>query len=237
MRIDGLGVIDEATLELDPGFTVVTGETGAGKTMVVTGLHLLCGGRAEVSRVRSGAAKAVVEGRFTAPPGSAAAKVAGEAGGEPDDDGTLIAFRTCQPRRPLPSAPRWPSVPVGVLSELAEQLIAVHGQNDQLRLMRPTEQRSVLDRFAGDDLAGRCRVPRSARSGCASPELNERSARSRELAREAELLKHGLGEIDAVTRSRARTTSCRTRRGGSPTRTSCVRPRPGARSRCPGRRR
>src|SRR5690625_3859100 len=64
MRIQGLGVIDDATLELHPGLTVVTGETGAGKTMVVTGLHLLGGGRADTSRVRAGASKAVVEGRF-----------------------------------------------------------------------------------------------------------------------------------------------------------------------------
>ena len=64
MSISGLGVIDEATLELHPGFTVLTGETGAGKTMVVTGLHLLSGGRAEASRVRSGSQRAVVEGRF-----------------------------------------------------------------------------------------------------------------------------------------------------------------------------
>jgi len=60
MSISGLGVIDEATLELHPGFTVLTGETGAGKTMVVTGLHLLSGGRAEASRVRSGSQRAVV---------------------------------------------------------------------------------------------------------------------------------------------------------------------------------
>ena len=65
MRIEGLGVIDEATLDLHPGLTVVTGETGAGKTMVVTGLQLLAGGRADASRVRRGADRAFVEGRFS----------------------------------------------------------------------------------------------------------------------------------------------------------------------------
>ena len=70
MRIQGLGVIDDATLELDPGLTVLTGETGAGKTMVVTGLNLLGGGRAESSRVSAGARRAVVEGRFAASPGA-----------------------------------------------------------------------------------------------------------------------------------------------------------------------
>ena len=71
MRIQGLGVIDDATLELDPGLTVLTGETGAGKTMVVTGLTLLGGGRAEASRVADGARRAVVEGRFSAEPAAA----------------------------------------------------------------------------------------------------------------------------------------------------------------------
>ncbi|WP_459711898.1 DNA repair protein RecN [Actinophytocola sp. KF-1] len=200
MRIEGLGVIDEATLELDPGLTVVTGETGAGKTMVVTGLHLLSGGRAEVSRIRSGAAKAVVEGRFAAPPGSAAAKVASEAGAEPDEDGTLIALRTLNADGRSRAHLGGRSVPVGVLSELSEQLIAVHGQNDQLKLMRPAEQRSVLDRFAGEELAGALAEYRAVREEWVrvSTELADRSARSREMAREAEMLKHGLAEIEAV---------------------------------------
>ena len=92
IRIQGLGVIDDATLELDPGLTVLTGETGAGKTMVVTGLTLLGGGRAEASRVADGARRAVVEGRFSAE--AAALAVADEVGADPDDDGTLIAVRT-----------------------------------------------------------------------------------------------------------------------------------------------
>ena len=80
MRIQGVGVIDDALLELHPGFTVVTGETGAGKTMVVTGLHLLSGGRSDASRVRAGANKAVVEGRFELADAQDAVAVAEEAG-------------------------------------------------------------------------------------------------------------------------------------------------------------
>ncbi len=200
MRIEGLGVIDEATLELDPGLTVVTGETGAGKTMVVTGLHLLSGGRAEVSRVRSGAAKAVVEGRFHAPPGSAAAKVASDAGAEPDEDGTLIGLRTVGADGRSRAHLGGRSVPVSVLSDLSEQLIAVHGQNDQLRLLRPAEQRSVLDRFAGEELGGALTEYRKIRDDWhkVSTELAERTARSREMARESEMLRHGLAEIEAV---------------------------------------
>jgi DNA repair protein RecN (Recombination protein N) len=200
MRIEGLGVIDEATLELDPGLTVVTGETGAGKTMVVTGLHLLSGGRAEVSRIRSGAGKAVVEGRFTAPPGSAAAKVASDAGADPEEDGTLIALRSVSADGRSRAHLGGRSVPVGVLSDLSEQLIAVHGQNDQLKLMRPAEQRSVLDRFAGEELGNALVEYRRVREEWVrvSAELTQRTARSREMAREADLLKHGLAEIEAV---------------------------------------
>jgi DNA repair protein RecN (Recombination protein N) len=200
MRIQGLGVIDEATLELGPGFTVVTGETGAGKTMVVTGLYLLSGGRAEASRVRAGAKKAVVEGRFALPAGSSAAEVAGEAGAEPDDDGTLIAARTLNAEGRSRAYLGGRSVPVGVLSELSEQLIAVHGQNDQLRLLRPAEQRAVLDRFAGEAVAGPLAEYHRVREEWqrVASELVERTERSREMAREADLLRHGLSEIEAV---------------------------------------
>ncbi|MEV0679753.1 DNA repair protein RecN [Actinosynnema sp. NPDC050436] len=200
MRIQGLGVIDEATLELAEGFTVVTGETGAGKTMVVTGLHLLGGGRAEASRVRNGADKAIVEGRFQAPAGSPAAKVAEEVGGEPDDDGSVIAVRTVGSDGRSRAHLGGRSVPVGVLAELAEQLLAVHGQNDQLRLLRPTEQRAVLDRFAGDDVGAPLRKYQKIRDEWlkVAAEHTERTERARELAREAELLRHGLTEITAV---------------------------------------
>ncbi|GAB3903026.1 DNA repair protein RecN [Kibdelosporangium lantanae] len=200
MRIQGLGVIDEATLQLDPGFTVVTGETGAGKTMVVTGLHLLSGGRAEASRVRSGASRAVVEGRFNIPPDSRAAKVAVDAAAEPDEDGSLIALRTVGSDGRSRAHLGGRSVPVGVLAELAEELIAVHGQNDQLRLMHPAEQRGVLDTFAGDAVAKALAEYRSTRAEWieVAEELRERTLRARELAQQAEMLKMGLQEIEAV---------------------------------------
>ncbi|GAA3431287.1 DNA repair protein RecN [Kutzneria kofuensis] len=200
MRIQGLGVIDEASIELHRGLTVVTGETGAGKTMVVTGLHLLSGGRAEASRVRTGVERAVVEGRFHTPPGSPAAEVAANAGADPDEDGSLIAVRTVSTDGRSRAHLGGRSVPVGVLAELSEQLIAVHGQNDQLRLTRPAEQRGVLDRLAGEAVAeplGRYRELRE-QWVAVSNELVERTEKSREMAREADLLKHGLAEIAAV---------------------------------------
>ena len=198
MRIQGLGVIDDATLDLDPGLTVLTGETGAGKTMVVTGLTLLGGGRAEASRVADGARRAVVEGRFSAEP--AALVVADEVGADPDDDGTLIAVRTVGADGRSRAHLGGRSVPVGVLGRLAEATLAVHGQNDQLRLLRPAEQRALLDRFAGDTVAEPLAHYRAVRAEWLriAAELVERRDGARRLAQEADLLRHGLTEITAV---------------------------------------
>lgn len=200
MSILGLGVIDDATLELDPGFTVLTGETGAGKTMVVTGLHLLCGGRAEASRVRGGATKAVVEGRFDVAGHADAAALAGDAGARADEDGSLIAIRTVNADGRSRAHLGGRSVPVSVLADVTDRLVAVHGQNDQLRLLRPAEQRAVLDRFAGAAVTVPLARYREVRDEWlrVGAELAERTERARELAREADLLRHGLTEIAAV---------------------------------------
>ncbi|WP_217643636.1 DNA repair protein RecN [Actinopolyspora lacussalsi] len=200
MHIQGLGVIDSATLELHSGLTVVTGETGAGKTMVVTGLHLLSGGRADSSRVRSGAQRAVVEGRFVTTAESGAAEVAGEAGAEPDEDGSLIAVRSVSSQGRSRAHLGGRSVPNTVLAELADQVLAVHGQNDQLRLLRADEQRAALDRFAGEAVEQPLAEYRRLRREWLEVvrELSERSQRSRELEREADLLRHGLSEIEAA---------------------------------------
>ena len=106
--------------EPDAGFTVVTGETGAGKTMIVTALGLVCGGRGDAASVRSGAMRAVVEARFALDPGGPAAAVVAGAGGDLDDDGTVVGIRTVGIGRPVAGrtsaagrrrCPRWPSSP------------------------------------------------------------------------------------------------------------------------------
>ena len=198
IRIQGLGVIDDATLDLDPGLTVLTGETGAGKTMVVTGLNLLGGGRAEASRVADGARRAVVEGRFSAE--AAALAVADEVGADPDDDGTLIAVRTVGADGRSRAHLGGRSVPVGVLGRLAEATLAIHGQNDQLRLLRTAEQRALLDRFGGDAVVEPLNRYRAVRAEWLRivAELVARRNGARRLAQEADLLRHGLTEIAAV---------------------------------------
>ncbi|MER7142047.1 MULTISPECIES: DNA repair protein RecN [Streptomyces] len=199
MRIRSLGVIDDAVVELSPGFTAVTGETGAGKTMVVTSLGLLLGGRADPALVRIGAKAAVVEGRIALRPGSSAVLRAEEAGAELDE-GTLLVSRTVSAEGRSRAFLGGRSVPVGVLAELADELVAVHGQTDQQGLLRPARQREALDRYAGDAVAGPLAKYAGAyrRLRAVAVELEELITRARERAQEADLLRFGLDEIAAV---------------------------------------
>ncbi|MEU9004995.1 DNA repair protein RecN [Streptomyces sp. NPDC048551] len=199
MRIRSLGVIDDAVVELSPGFTAVTGETGAGKTMVVTSLGLLLGGRADPALVRIGAKAAVVEGRIVLSPGAPAALRAEEAGAELDE-GALLISRTVSAEGRSRAHVGGRSVPVGLLAELADELVAVHGQTDQQGLLRPARQRQALDRYAGDAVA----VPLEKYAGAyrrlraVAVELEEITTRARERAQEADLLRFGLDEIAAL---------------------------------------
>ena len=201
VRITGLGVIDEAVLELSAGFNVLTGETGAGKTMVVSGLGLLFGGRADPSRVRPGADRAVVEGRLRVEPGSAVARQVNDSGGDLDDDGTaLILVRSVSSEGRSRATAGGRSVPVSLLTYLADDLVAVHGQADQQQLLRPGRQRQALDQFAGpafaELLASYQRVYH--RHAAVRSELDELTTKARDRVREAEDLRRGLDEIQRL---------------------------------------
>ncbi|MFC3961384.1 DNA repair protein RecN [Nocardia jiangsuensis] len=205
IRIDGLGVISAATAQFHEGLTVLTGETGAGKTMVVTSLHLLSGARADPGRVRLGAEKAVVEGRFTVDELNEAARtevgaVLESAAAEADDDGSVIAIRTVGKDGRSRAHLGGRGVPASVLAGFTAPLLTVHGQNDQLRLQRPEQQLAALDRFAAEAVEPLLRGYRKHRKAwlAARERLLERTARSRELALEADRLTHSLTEIDAV---------------------------------------
>jgi len=200
MRLRGLGVIADAVLALGPGLTVVTGETGAGKTMVVTGLGLLLGGRADPAAVREGERTAQVEGRVLVDPAGPVALRAAEAGAQLDDGDVLIVSRTVAAGGRGRSHVGGRSVPAGVLAELAEALVTVHGQSDQLRLRSPTRQREALDRYAGGTVADVLASYRSTwqRLRHVEGQLAELVARARERAREAELLRIGLAEVERV---------------------------------------
>jgi DNA repair protein RecN (Recombination protein N) len=202
LRITGLGVISDATLPLGPGLTVITGETGAGKTMVVTSLGLLFGGRGDGGRVRADPGRAVVEGRLrlgglTA--GAVQARVA-EAGGEVEDDGAVLLSRSVTAEGRSRAYVGGRAAPVGVLAEIGAATVAVHGQSDQLRLLRPAEQRAALDRFAGaahEKLLGEY-AERFGQWRAVEDDLADRRRHARERHQEADLLRLGLDEITRV---------------------------------------
>ncbi len=204
IRIESLGAISSATAEFDRGLTVLTGETGTGKTMVVTGLHLLGGARADATRVRSGSDRAVVEGRFATTDLSNTAathidEILDTSGAERDDDGSVIASRSVSHDGRSRAYLGGRSVPAKLLSGFTTKLLTLHGQNDQLRLMRPDEQRAALDRFAS--VVTRLERYRKLREAWQSArrDLIDRRHRARELTQEADRLKFGLDEIDNVS--------------------------------------
>lgn len=158
MRLRGLGVIDEATLPIGAGFTAITGETGAGKTMVVTGLGLLLGQRADSGVVRAGSDQADVAGVWIVPQEGPVAERVREAGGDleplPDGAAELYVGRTIGREGRSRATVGGRSAPAGVLADLADELVVVHGQSDQLRLRSAVEQRTALDRFGGEPVQG-----------------------------------------------------------------------------------
>ncbi len=199
IRIRALGVIDESVLDLGPGFTAITGETGAGKTMVVTALGLLLGGRADTGAVRTGARHARVEGVVSLTGLADVREAVEEAGGEIEDDRVVLARQVSVEGRSRAYA-GGAGVPATTLGRLAESLVAVHGQSDQHRLLRAGAQRDALDQFAGQT-AGELREAFASvyeQLRATEAELAEVVATARERAREADLLRFGLEEIEKV---------------------------------------
>ena len=196
LRISGLGVIDDATLDLGPGFTAVTGETGAGKTMVVSGLGLLSGGKAESRLIRHGASRALVEGRLVAD--AALAEVAEGVGGQVEEGEVLLTrVLTASRSRALVGGAQ---VTLPGLVEAVGERITIHGQSEQIRLGSAERQREVLDAFGGPPLAELLAAYRArwAQQRVWSSELAELVSQAQARARELALLEFGLGEIEKV---------------------------------------
>src|SRR5919197_1512703 len=160
LRIRDLGVIDDARLEVSPGLNVLTGETGAGKTMVVDAL--------------------------------AAAGVA-------DEEGEVVVARQVLAEGRSRAQLQGRMATVAAIAEVVRPLVEVHGQHEFQRLLRPAVQRELLDRFAGDKvLALRAEFATGwRRLRAVTRELDDLAARARERAREADLLRYQLEEIDA----------------------------------------
>lgn len=199
LRIDNVGVIPQAAIDLGPGLTVLTGETGAGKTMVVTGLRLLCGMRADAGRVRTGASQASVEGRFTIAEGGAPHSIVEEAGGRVDDGGEVIAVRVVSAQGRSKAYVGGRSVPVGTLGDFSHEVLTIHGQNDQLRLLSTDRQREALDRLLPEDGKALATYQERYREyKRLAKELEDRTTRRRELAQEADRLDFAIAEIETV---------------------------------------
>lgn len=151
LSIRSLGVISSAQLELQPGFTAITGETGAGKTMLLTGLGLLLGERADSSVVRSGEKQLLVEGRIISKDSELQNKLV-ELGAE-INDGEILINRTVTTDGRSRAAIGGASVPISTLNSVAQELVTVHGQSEQIRLKSIAKQREALDEFGGEKLA------------------------------------------------------------------------------------
>ncbi|GAA3707886.1 DNA repair protein RecN [Terrabacter ginsenosidimutans] len=199
MRIRGVGVIDDAVLDLSPGLNVLTGETGAGKTMVVSGLGLLLGERADSGLVRNGSSSALVEGVVQLPLGHPALVRADEAGAD-HEDGELVIARTIAAAGRSRAHVGGRTAPVSVLAELGQMLVAVHGQADQWRLKQGDAHREVLDDFGGPEVTVlRERVADLYDGWRDSAREHARLvSEARERAREIDSLTASLEEIEAV---------------------------------------
>lgn len=208
ISIRDLGVIGEARLPLGPGFTALTGETGAGKTMVVTALGLLLGARSDSGTVRSGSSMAVVEGHWDVDAAGPVAERVRDAGGEVDATSGgrahLILGRSVGSDGRSRATVGGRSAPVGVLDELGHHLVVVHGQSEQLRLKSSTAQREALDRFAGAPLAALLGDYQDAyqRWQTDRGELDVLTAERDRRTREAEELRLAMAEIEEAAPQR-----------------------------------
>ena len=197
LRIADLGVIESAVLEPAAGFTAVTGETGAGKTMIVTSLGLLLGGRADSGAIRRGADRARVEGVFAELSDDLVERV-GDSGGEVEEGSLLVARQLTGTRSRCFVGGA--GVPVAVAGDITSELVVIHGQSEQLKLAAPERQREILDRYAGAGLAAELAAYRAdwAERQAARTELAQLRDQARERAREVDLLQFGLNEIEQV---------------------------------------
>ena len=149
ITIRSIGVIEQSTLEISPGLTVLTGETGAGKTMILTALNLILGGKSDSSLVRTGSERLIASGRFSVPSELASSF---EDAGLQVEDGELILTRTVNADGKSKATSNSIAVPASALISASENLVEVHAQAANLNMTKAAKQRELLDRFAGAKL-------------------------------------------------------------------------------------
>jgi DNA repair protein RecN (Recombination protein N) len=208
ISVENVALIEEATLELAPGLNAITGETGAGKTLLATALQMLLGGRARAETVRSGAKKSTVEGTFVLPEGvreRILLESLGDLAEEVDADEGIVLRRTLTEEGRSRCYVGAVAVPVKALAALGERLVSYHGQREQARLVDPAEQLGILDDFLDEEASNAkarlselwTRVEKDRR------ELTELRSSSEARLREVEFLRYQVAELEAAGYSSA----------------------------------
>lgn len=199
ISIENLGVIAQAELPLGPGLTALTGETGAGKTMVLTSLKLLLGSKADPAIVRAGTQRCVVEGAFALEEDAKCIQIAQEAGCEIEDD-LLLASRVVPATGRSRAHLGGRAVPASVLGQVGSRLVSIHGQADQLRLRTAAAQRRALDAVGGSEHEQLCRQYSSCYRAWNQARQDLETWREQALAREGEIagLRHALEQLEVL---------------------------------------
>src|SRR5919109_1200415 len=205
LTIRNFALLEEVRLAFGEGLNVLTGETGAGKSIIIDAIGTVLGGRASTDVIRTGTERALVEAIFVLPPADPAAAAlralleeAGLDGGADGDDGTLILARELSRTGRSVARVNGRAVPVSTLAQVGEHLVDIHGQHEHLSLLRPAAQRDLLDRFGGllpqrEAVAALVRELRAVRT-----ELRALQQDEREAARRLDLLSFQVEEIRAA---------------------------------------
>jgi len=179
LRVRDLGVIEDLSLSFEEGMTALTGETGAGKTLLVEALHLVLGGRANPTMVRAGATEALVEARFVR--------------ATPDGEHEVVLARAVPAEGRSRAWIDGRMAPVRALSDIASDLVEIHGQHAHQSLVTPGAQRAVLDAYAGTDLEPLHKLRAALRTLAAAADALGGDVQQR--AREADVLRYQVNEI------------------------------------------
>jgi DNA repair protein RecN (Recombination protein N) len=203
LSVENVALIEEATLGLSPGLNVITGETGAGKTLLATALQMLLGGRARSETVRSGASRATVEGTFVLPEQTGSrilTEALGDLAEEVEEEDGLILRRTLTGEGRSRCYVGGVSVPVRALASLGKRLVSYHSQREQTRLTEPAEQLAILDDFldfsAAEARHGHEVVWRTVERD--RKELREIRTTSEARVREVDFLRYQVAELEAA---------------------------------------
>jgi len=203
LSVENVALIEEATLELSGGLNAITGETGAGKTLLATALQLLLGARSRSETVRSGAQRATVEGTFVLPERTGPqilAEALGDLAEEVETEEDLVLRRTLTGEGRSRCFIGGVSVPVRALATLGERLVSYHGQREQARLTEPAEQLAILDGFLDADAAEAKREHESLWRAVGSDrkELEDIRETSEARLREIDFLRFQVSELEAA---------------------------------------